>query len=485
MALEITDYDARTAPEDVDTVEICPAYPDFMVFGTYSLVGREREYDAQIRKGTIEVLPVSSAFQPAYPGMLLPKLARRCFSAAVLDIHFHSQDRTLLGVALSNAQIHFFRFIRRGDVLGRRVITELLPLGYASIAEADEDGVVPLVTQFLWLSSIREVGRRDLSNTITVSLAATLSSHQIKVIKVRIPGIKSTNDHRLARSPAALPLISEDIHSHDLEAWTVASLAVFDFDGNFQHILFSGGDDSRLIASMVEQDTCSLLETLLLSQPTHLWSDRRTHSAGVTSILPLIPPTLPKHHITRPPQPTPFLTGSYDEHLYLHTLALHTHRPTLTTSLHLRGGVWRLKLMDTHIVQLPLPDHGSPISRLKSIRQYRTHYIILVSCMHAGVRIIRLTHDTSMQDPAQQYTLTVEAQFTKGHETLVYCCDFRKEWSENETHLAIGSGKKFVRTTGDVGKYTVVSTSFYDRQICVWEWRDEERKTARVREVGA
>lgn len=257
MALEITEYYARTAPEDLDTVEICPTYPDFMIFGTYSLVGREREYDAQVRKGTIQVLPVSPIFQPAYPGMLVPKLAKKSFPAAVLDIHFHPQDKTLLGVALSNGQMHFFRFTRRGDVLGRRIITELLPLGYATISEVDQDGLIPLVTQFLWLSATREVGRRDLSNTLTVSFAATLSSHEVKLIKIKLPAIKSTHDHRLARNPPHLPLLSEDIHSHDLEAWTLASLPIYEFDGNFNHLLLSGGDDSKLISSMVEQDTCS------------------------------------------------------------------------------------------------------------------------------------------------------------------------------------------------------------------------------------
>ena len=387
--LEITDFSARNAPEDTDCIEICPSYPDLMVFGTYSLVAKkeDREHEAQVRAGTIEVLPVSPIFNPAYPGMLLPKLAKRSFSAAVLDIHFHPQDQTLLGVALSNAQVHFLRFIRRGDVLGRRVITELIPLGYVTIAEAGEDGLIPLVTQFLWLPTIKEYGRRDVSNKLCVSFAATLSSFNVKIIKTRVPGIKSTNDHRLAQPPTALPFLSENIHTHDLEAWTVSSLTIFEFDGNLQHILLSGGDDSKLIASMVEQDNCSRLETLLTSPAALLWTDRRTHSAGVTSILPL--PLLTKENL---PQPTPVLTGSYDESLYLHTLAAHTHRPTLITSVPLRGGVWRLKLMDSYLI--PLPSVARPPSR-KPPTQYITHHIVLVSCMHAGVKIVRVTYDPS------------------------------------------------------------------------------------------
>lgn len=496
MALEITDFHARTALEDVDTIEICPAYPDLTVFGTYSLVGREREYEAQVRKGTIEVIPISSVFQQAYPGMLLPKLAKRDFSAAVLDIHFHPEDKTLLGVALSNGQIHFFRFLRRGDVLGRRIITELLPLGQSTIAEADEDGVVPLVTQFVWLPCVQEVGRRDVSNTLSVSLAATLSSHGVKIAKIRMPGIKSTNDPRLSRSAVELPTISGDIHSHDLEAWTVASLPILNFDGSFQHILFSGGDDSRLIASMVSQDSCKTgsISTLLTSTPTLLFSDRKTHSAGVTSILPL---PLPNHSNTQNPQPTRLLTGSYDESMYLHLLNPHTRRPSLVTSLSLRGGVWRLRLMDTYTIRLPTTHSGPPERLSEKHHQYQTNYLVSVSCMHAGVRILRVTHTPSDTPEAheKEWQITIEASFTKGHETLVYCCDFRKEWLEEpevqKSVLLNGqSGKdgkdetksqgKNKKVTGDVGKYTIVSTSFYDRQICVWGWRDAVRKKGRT-----
>jgi diphthine methyl ester acylhydrolase len=531
MVLEITDFQSRTAPEDLDTIEICPAYPDLMVFGTYSLVGKEREYDAQVRRGSIEVITVSPVFQQAYPGMLLPKLARHDFSAAVLDIHFHPEDKTLLGVALSNGQIHFFRFLRRGDVLGRRIITELLPLGQATIAEADETGLIPLVTQFTWLPCIQTIGRRDVSNTLSASLAATLSSHAVKIAKIRIPGIKSTNDPRLSRSALDLPTITEEIHSHDLEAWTVASIPILNFDGSFQHILLSGGDDSRLIASMVEQENCKTgsINALLISPPTLLFSDRRTHSAGVTSILPLPEPKCVGS------APMGLLTGSYDESMYLHVLNPHTRRPSLVTSVALRGGVWRLKLMDHYSIRLPSEQNGPP-ERVKQHR-YQTHYIVLVTCMHAGVRIVRVTYTPNLPKPDstqnttdkegekgdEEWNIEIEAVFTKGHETLVYSSDFRKEWieepapphppfpglptgngdsrsdvtsnkdksiksnsnataSSTTTVISLNKTTTRMRVSGDVGKYTIVSTSFYDRQICVWGWRDGVRRGVRMRD---
>ena len=103
--------------------------------------------------------------------------------------------------------------------------------------------------------------------------------------------------------------------------------------------------------------------------------------------------------------------------------------------------------------------------------------------------MIRLT---ASKDGGDEWTLTVEAAFTKGHETLVYACDFRKEWSEENQRTSSakvslaangsekGAGNGIMKVSGDVGKYTVISTSFYDRQICVWNWTDEERRKAKT-----
>ena len=491
MATEITEYTARTAVEDVDCIEICPQYPDYMIYGTYSLVSaKEREYVGQIRTGTIHVLPVEFDFKPGFPGMLLPKLAKKTFPAAVLDIHFHPQDPTLLGVALSNSEVHFLRFIKRGDILSRRVITELLPLGHLKIGEKDEYGLIPLVTQFCWFPTVQRVGRRDINDELTVLFAATLSSRQVKLIKIKLPGIKSTHDHRLSRAPARLSSRQEEVHNHDLEAWTViylpTSTATTD---RFPCILLSGADDSKLFASSVSVNTSSHLEDLFPEDitPTLAFQDTKSHNAGVTAILPLPPPPSTSSDQTT----IPLLTGSYDECLRLFLLSPSTHRRTLITSLSLRGGVWRLKLMDSYMT---------------TTSTTQQHYLILISCMHAGAKIIRLTHDTTKSDDEQKgWEMKTEAEFIKGHETLVYACDFMKGWADadvsrmkkgvgeegrsknvvgketrngvDEKLMKHGDGTPISNDVGGqeesrVGLYTVVSTSFYDRQICVWTWRD-------------
>ena len=95
--------------------------------------------------------------------------------------------------------------------------------------------------------------------------------------------------------------------------------------------------------------------------------------------------------------------------------------------------------------------------------------------------------------------MVVEAEFKKGHDTLVYVCDFRREW-RGDVVLNLSERSKSMRVLGvdgdrdrkevqlkqgkaaareeEVGKYTIVSTSFYDRQICNWAWRDGMRREA-------
>jgi hypothetical protein len=56
--------------------------------------------------------------------------------------------------------------------------------------------------------------------------------------------------------------------------------------------------------------------------------------------------------------------------------------------------------------------------------------------------------------------MAIAAKFTKGHESMNYASDFRAEWDRD--------GKR-------TGEYTIVSTSFYDRAVCVWTFVDGER----------
>lgn len=117
-----------------------------------------------------------------------------------------------------------------------------------------------------------------------------------------------------------------EIATHSLEPWTLA----FSPDAS---LLFSGGDDAVLQAtqlSLSDNDAPSSIP---------LWIDRRTHQAGVTSILPLANDLL--------------VTGSYDDHIRL-LAAPPVGRRHVLAELHLGGGVWRLRMLD-------LLDDGSAV----------------------------------------------------------------------------------------------------------------------------
>lgn len=108
-----------------------------------------------------------------------------------------------------------------------------------------------------------------------------------------------------------------EIATHTLEPWTLA----FSPDAS---LLFSGGDDAVIQATQL-----SLSDTDTPSTP--LWTDRKTHQAGVTSILPLANDLL--------------VTGSYDDHIRL-LAAPPVGRRQVLAELHLGGGVWRLRMLD-------------------------------------------------------------------------------------------------------------------------------------------
>jgi diphthamide biosynthesis protein 7 len=157
---------------------------------------------------------------------------------------------------------------------------------------------------------------------------------------------------------------------------------------------------------------CNLLSGLPEServddvQPVLAWKNRRVHSAGVTAILPISQDMI--------------LTGSYDDHLRLISLS---KPPQVLKELNLGGGVWRLKLLSS---------------------SEKGQYDVLASCMHAGARIVRII----IQEHAE-VGMDVLARFEE-HESMNYGCEFVRDGEEYE--------------------YTVLSTSFYDKRLCLWKF---------------
>jgi diphthamide biosynthesis protein 7 len=471
-------YTSRTLSDPIAAVEICPAFPDYMIVGTYALLKADEQgvSASQVRTGSISVVPLAASFKSAYPGAVAPLLDEKCLNAAILDIHFHPSDDTLLGVATSNAKMTFFRLEKRADVHARRIEMRLDYLGSIQVAEENEHGEIPLITSFCWLPGLI-TDKAGSNNYYQLSFAATVSNGEVRIIRAGIPanGPDNQNVHLHGYSKM---VECENLEKHSQEAWTVAATTIpttiSSSDDIRKMVTLSGGDDSALIASSMDlnptltiirlelAETATLSPsfgehfgrqpsnddvsstTLLTSTPLHLWTDRKTHTAGVVAILPLSP------HPTS--STIPILTGSYDEHIRL--FLLDTHSPILKRSLtfekKLGGGVWRLKLMHESTAPITSPSQNPHYSAL-----------ILASCMHGGVRILRLTYTRpeGAEAASKSWHITVLQKFTKGHESMNYGSDFCAARDED--------GKR-------TGEYTIVSTSFYDRAVCVWKFVDDE-----------
>lgn len=163
-----------------------------------------------------------------------------------------------------------------------------------------------------------------------------------------------------------------------------------------------------------EDESEKVLPSVLLDH-----EDRgRHHSAGVTFILPLPLPLLEDAQV--------LLTGSYDEYLRVYHA---TMKGKVLAEVCLGGGVWRLQLLHTETV-------GSEGEGAE------WRFLVLASCMHAGTRVVRVTRRHE-----DQWEIDVLAEFTE-HESMNYASGVWK-----------GSDEK---------QLVCVSSSFYDRRLCLW-----------------
>lgn len=222
----------------------------------------------------------------------------------------------------------------------------------------------------------------------------------------------------------------DPVITHSLEAWCV-TIAPCIYPSVPSHenafVLFSGGDDSTLRSQTCifrdEPGPSPTRHTIDVSLPP---SRLRGHDAGVTAILPL--PL--KYGST-----SLVVTGSYDDHIRLFSISsANIHTPLRAQNLaesHLGGGVWRLKLID-------LDETATD--------DYRWRARIFASCMHAGARIVELVENNE-----GEYRFRTLSRF--------------------EEHQSMNYGSDFMPCLTERNKLSVVSTSFYDKLMCLWEFQ--------------
>ncbi|KAL9587649.1 MAG: hypothetical protein Q9212_000103 [Teloschistes hypoglaucus] len=212
--------------------------------------------------------------------------------------------------------------------------------------------------------------------------------------------------------------------AHSLEAWVVAWSKK-----NEPLALYTGGDDSAICCHHFWDQTRPTETSQDSSSSIAVLQDRKSHGAGITAILPLRSDRNDAEII---------LTGSYDEHIRVLRVTPGPSRPKVLAEKHLDGGVWQMKHLNVGSDPVLADQDGECFS-------------ILASCMHAGCRVleIRLSHD-------DYWTIEIVGAF-EGHDSMNYASDAQME----------SSGEK-------LGDMTFISTSFYDKKLCLWRLQDDE-----------
>lgn len=245
-------------------------------------------------------------------------------------------------------------------------------------------------------------------------IAVTTSTHKVYILQLSpLYEVVQTNLN---------PIIT-----HSLEAWCVAMAPSGSIDNSrmLGFAVYSGGDDSLLCYT-----TCTMAQSVnKAAQEIEMpYPVRKVkgHDAGVTAILPLPYSLADGAHIVA--------TGSYDDNLRIWSLPEQNSnlRPQLLATRYIGGGVWRLKITSCH----------QEMTRCDE-RRAGWEVRILASCMHAGARVIRVRGD--LQGAC---SVEVLARFER-HKSMNYGSDAQP---------------------GVPGSPSVcVSTSFYDRLLCLWE----------------
>jgi diphthine methyl ester acylhydrolase len=451
----------RVIHQPPSCIEFCPADPSILIVGTYKLeetqVNSSSEgAEAQSRSGRVEVYQITRKHGSSSFGI------SQCIDkydfpdCAVLDLHFRPQEPTFFAVCTSTSQIVFFGLqdLERCQG-GGSIQPSLHKIGSFQI---HEDPTV-LATSFAWHPwPMSNSGKR-------MSFAVTFSSGETKLFVISKNGISKLSCYDVFQD-----FIHASIDpSHTLEAWTAAFPGLPCGTEN-ERMLFTGGDDSVLALHCIKDEL-----DYGRMRATEVFRDRKSHGAGVTAILPIL-------DLSRStPRTKAFVTGSYDEHIRVFTIEENSpHKRRLVAELRLGGGVWRLKKLSESLAEKA--GGGG----------YVCSVLILASCMHAGARIVRvIRHQGNRNNDSRcHWELDVVGQFSKGHESMCYAADSmstRRLVDKYSEGVAIQSPKHW-RDRSDhphndddpPRDYVIVSTSFYDKKICIWSFHYEVTAVEKV-----
>jgi diphthine methyl ester acylhydrolase len=433
-------------------LEFCPANPSIFIVGTYKLENSRNcsspeGITTQSRSGRVEAYQIRKRCLPLRYGISQCIDKYDFQDCAVLDLHFCPYDVTLFAACTSTSQLFFFRLVNFGhEVQGKPIDQLILKVGSLDIG-ADR---TILATSFAWEP------QPITADPNYMSFAVAFSSGEVKLLRVK-QNMSSNNkcDLQMTYEASIYP-------PHMLEAWTVAFADISTPEESRINLL-TGGDDSILAFHFIQTESDSGQ-----SIATQLFQDRKSHTAGVTAILPIFgtDQILARTRV--------FVTGSYDEYLRVFTFEeLLPQKRKLVAELSLGGGVWRLRKLADY------PDEEGQGVLVSSV-------LLLACCMHAGVRIIRITRRVSQNtsEDSCMWRIDVIGKFTEGHDSMCYAADsvdVRKLVRVNDHKNSATRPDPSAKRSGQPDydneppqDFVVVSTSFYDRKICAWNFHNGE-----------
>ncbi|KAI2779344.1 hypothetical protein F4815DRAFT_473908 [Daldinia loculata] len=418
----ITPLKSLTLDLPPSCIEFCPGHPDYFVVGTYNLQ-KEDNADTGVSSGDDQEQQQVKKPQTRDGSLVLFKLLETAdmkrvqtvlYPSALLDLHFHPsrEGSTVLAVVSSTGSLSFFKLSTSEEYPPslKEIVTHK-PLG-------DDEGV--LLLSCSWHPHIPEL------------LAITTSNYEVHILRITDSwDVSKTSDG---------PVIT-----HTLEAWTVAfssltpSKPSSDAAGSpeespEQFAVFSGGDDSKLLTTNCAYYSARIDPEESLVETSHMPIAFKGHEAGVTAILPL--------NLQVSSHDSVVVTGSYDDYIRVYAFdeqrkGMPPYRPRLLAEQNLQGGVWRLKLIRLE----------KATENTKGDSQHWKVFI-LASCMHAGSRVLEISGGTE----SQLCEIKILGRFEE-HKSMNYGSDFQPG---SET------GGRNLRC---------VSTSFYDKLLCLWEYQ--------------
>lgn len=355
---------------------------------------------------------------------------------AVFDIEFHPIRKHILGVVGSDGSISVYSVSKDENTDGSTVPQ----IQHFWSTAGERPGVSALY--FSWFP-------KDwfplASIPYTDGFAVSLSNGTTRILLLE-PEPRKSHDIAQNRKGDWNFLCSEYLPERrkGIEPWIVALARYTNpmHPGGMESYLFTGDDMGTLgTQSYAYPDdghhSWELEEMWAMCNYRDTNDEGRHHPAGgVTSILPL-----PISHVVK--HAPIILTGSYDEYIRVYHA---TSKGSVLAEKRLGGGVWRLQVINVEIIPLRATAAGKPLSEKR--------YLILASCMHAGTRIVKVTWKRASLSDLEigDWDIEVLAQFTE-HKSMNYASGVWKGRNDAAT------GTELV----------CVSSSFYDKRLCLWK----------------